>query len=513
MPQGGSVPLGGSVPPGRTVPPGGSLPPGGSVPLGTPPATGSVPPGSAAPLDEDVRFSVVRPSTVRPRSTVSLVVFAHRGGPYLDPELGPVDPQALVERRTRALFGAQPTRSSSVDAAAPVVRGTALRVEVAFPGVLADPASAQFDWRGGMHEIAFRLHIPGHLAGQTVRGAVRVCCGPLILAETTVALTVGPSGGPVGGPVGDQRTERDELVRYRKIFPSYAHADGTVVEQFEAVVGALGDRYLRDVVTLRSGEVWNDRLLELIEEADVFQLFWSERSMRSPYCRQEWEHALSLNREGFVRPLYWQHPLPSDEALGLPPAELRRLHFAGLAGVPDRPVPPPPRAPGGRRRAVAGAGAALGVLALVVASLVLNQGPHHPGGGVTSPVPPPTVTAPLPDEPPPDEPPATPGPPSVELTAAAPRTGEQTVTVVIRRAPPADQVYWLVVVTGTGETYAVDELPRSGRTRVVVPAGPGARATVLAVPGDTAATLRPGAGPLEGVLCTQCQASEPVRLG
>jgi serine/threonine protein kinase len=62
-------------------------------------------------------------------------------------------------------------------------------------------------------------------------------------------------------------------------------------------------------------------------EADVFQLFWSRYSMRSLHCRQEWEHALALGRPSFVRPLYWEDPLPEDSGQGLPPAALRALHF------------------------------------------------------------------------------------------------------------------------------------------------------------------------------------------
>ncbi len=109
--------------------------------------------------------------------------------------------------------------------------------------------------------------------------------------------------------------------------PSYSHDDQAIVADFAKVVRALGDEYLQDVLTLRSGERWQTRLPELIEEADVFQLFWSSNSMRSPYCREEWEHALALGRPLFVRPVYWEDPMPQDPTMGLPPVALRELHF------------------------------------------------------------------------------------------------------------------------------------------------------------------------------------------
>ena len=78
-------------------------------------------------------------------------------------------------------------------------------------------------------------------------------------------------------------------------------------------------------MTLRAGEVWDERLLEIIKQADVFQLFWSWNALSSPLVREEWRQALALNRPHFVRPVYWEEPLP--EQAGLPPVELRRLHF------------------------------------------------------------------------------------------------------------------------------------------------------------------------------------------
>jgi hypothetical protein len=52
--------------------------------------------------------------------------------------------------------------------------------------------------------------------------------------------------------------------------------------------------------------------------------------MHSAYVRQEWEYALSLGRQNFVRPTYWETPLPESATENLPPAELRRLHFQHL---------------------------------------------------------------------------------------------------------------------------------------------------------------------------------------
>ena len=72
-------------------------------------------------------------------------------------------------------------------------------------------------------------------------------------------------------------------------------------------------------------------MLELIDQADIFQLFWSSNSMNSEYVRREWEHAQALGRRGFIRPTYWEVPMPQSNNPRLPPDELAKLHFHGFS--------------------------------------------------------------------------------------------------------------------------------------------------------------------------------------
>ena len=86
----------------------------------------------------------------------------------------------------------------------------------------------------------------------------------------------------------------------------------------------LGMQYLRDVQFLRSGEAWNQAIMKKIEEADIFQLCWSSHASQSPYVEQEWRHALHQARPSFIRPVYWEKPMPA------PPDQLATMHFAYL---------------------------------------------------------------------------------------------------------------------------------------------------------------------------------------
>jgi hypothetical protein len=67
------------------------------------------------------------------------------------------------------------------------------------------------------------------------------------------------------------------------------------------------------VVDLRAGQEWNPQLLELIREADLFELFWSSNSMRSQAVTPGMEVRAVTGRPNFIRPVYWQQPMPRDD--------------------------------------------------------------------------------------------------------------------------------------------------------------------------------------------------------
>lgn len=155
----------------------------------------------------------------------------------------------------------------------------------------------------------------------TTRGGLSVFLGRIVVAEISLVFQVASSGSKAIS------RERNSAQPYRRIFASYSRKDLDVVREFERYAEWIGDQYLRDVVQLRTGELWNDGLKRLIDQAQVFQLFWSSNSMNSPNVEEEWRYATSLQRPNFIRPVYWEDPMPETSDHSKPPQELRRLHF------------------------------------------------------------------------------------------------------------------------------------------------------------------------------------------
>lgn len=296
---------------------------------GTPEVTPApVSPVDALPVfDDNVQFTVYRPQRVTPGEWHTMLVFAHLDALPDDASPEQPDPVEEVRRRANAVLGDSDTHSpQTTDSSQPVPRAGLVTVSVSADGVEFNPPSRSFRWNEPVHREEFRLRADARRAGQTVRGRVTVFLGSIILADLALKLRVASVASEDPPPA-----ERQSVPMYRHIFASYSHDDAPVVDEFSRYARAVGDRYLRDVIDLRSGERWSRGLEELIRKADVFQLFWSWNALRSPYVRQEWQYALSLQRPAFIRPVYWDDPLP--EHGDLPPPALRSLHFERIVPV------------------------------------------------------------------------------------------------------------------------------------------------------------------------------------
>ena len=286
-------------------------------------------------VDDNVQFTVYRPRAVVPGHWCTLLAFAHIAEKRVDTPPDEPEPVAEVRRQAEGVLGESSFRNAQAvtqDAPQPVPRDEVLTFVPDIPGVEFNPSRRSFRWTESIHREEFRFRAAPELVGQTARGRLSVFLGDILLADVSLAI---PIVQPNGAPVEDTPAEAEHARRYRKIFASYSHRDLNVVEQFERLARALGDEYIRDWKHLRAGEEWSERLLKMIEDADVFQLFWSCHAMESPYVKQEYEHAISLNRSNFVRPTYWEEPLPSDPVRQLPPKTLLNLHFQKIGVSPD----------------------------------------------------------------------------------------------------------------------------------------------------------------------------------
>jgi chaperonin GroEL len=299
---------------------------------------------SPPPVDR-VQFTVYHPKSVRPEEWRVMLAYAHPAErrPDADPrEPAPIETVQAMADSVLAEHKKLYQQEAPVTSLLPIPRESEVTFLPVVAGVEFDPERRVFSWTGEVHEERFLLRASSDLLGKTARGRMSVYLGAILLADVDLVIAVGSGQG---GPAPSDAPDDSSSARpYRRVFASYSHQDIDVVEQYERYLRSLGDEYLRDVYNLRAGELWNDAIPRLIRAADVFQLFWSTNAMNSPFVRQEWEYALSLDRPFFIRPTYWEVPLPRSSDRQLPPESLLRLQFHWLhtADAPggSRGVPP-----------------------------------------------------------------------------------------------------------------------------------------------------------------------------
>lgn len=228
-----------------------------------------------------------------------------------------------VKADARAQFGPRADiRATAREALQPVPDDALVTALPSVPGLEFDPPQLSLRFRGDWRRFDFDFRAHNAPLDTGVDGRITFLVEGMIVADVPISVYVSQTAGEAA-----LQPREATVSPYQAIFCSYSHQDTAIVERVERASRYFNFRYLRDVTTLRSGEAWNARLLELIDSADIFQLFWSKHAAESAYVRQEYQHAIELRRRGvkvptFIRPIRWEEPMPVP-----PPPELAELHF------------------------------------------------------------------------------------------------------------------------------------------------------------------------------------------
>jgi hypothetical protein len=224
----------------------------------------------------------------------------------------------MVERHSRSLLIAEPVAPrgrATARATRLIRRGTEITIIPELPNCELTPATATVVWSENWHCAPFRFRRRRETDQVPLIGSVGFYVGPVLIADICLLIELRDQTRSI-------TPHSAATVPYEAIFVSYSHEDTWVVNQLERAYTALGMQYLRDVNALRSGERWDPALLHKIDEADIFQLCWSHAAKQSPYVEREWRHATTRTSDSFIRPIYWEKPMPA------PPDELHTLHFS-----------------------------------------------------------------------------------------------------------------------------------------------------------------------------------------
>lgn len=289
----------------------------------TPPESGAVP-SLKSPL-ASVQFSLYHPKRVEVNSHSGLFVYAHVQ-------------QALLEiiedvQKFKAELGGEINHPKVAKNTAELSDGTKLTVVPESDEIEFEPTSLTKKWRGDWTRFAFEFRPSADLENETVFVRVSIQVANVEIAHIKCAvdvakgkLTVSNTDSNVVNPLASAKLTSKSTTPYQSIFISYSRKDLEVARAYKAAQIALGNDVFLDVDNLRAGQDWKAQLAKAIDSADILQLFWSENSSASEYCRYEWDYALNYRCSDtkcvdFIRPVYWRTPLPP------PPEPLSHLNF------------------------------------------------------------------------------------------------------------------------------------------------------------------------------------------
>ena len=251
-----------------------------------------------APVTDHVWFSAVSPEVVVSGDPFILEIWAHLAA----------DRSALEARDPFK-------RWSREKGPAVVPRGACLAVTVAIDAFGVRGVRDIMHWLGTKGNASFGIDVPSTVSPGSYLGSAVVELEHLRLTTLHFIVQVGRRTSDVRVDI----TGRDE--RVRTAFASYASQDREqVLARVQGMQAILPDlEVFLDVVSLRSGERWRERILEEVSSRDAFYLFWSKHASESTWVDYEWRAAVDVRGSAFIDPI----PLESLP----PPPELSHLHF------------------------------------------------------------------------------------------------------------------------------------------------------------------------------------------
>jgi len=274
-------------------------------------------PGPAAPpAREAVQFRAYAPPGIAPGSAALVDIWACL----------PSQADAMA-RLARA--SSQPV-AEGLRAGVSLVRGAVVTVRLRIEGLRVKPASQPLVWDGEPANASFVAAAPDGASEGRHRAIARLVVDGMTVGDLQFLVTV-------AARAADPALADTQAVhtRCRSAFASYAADDRAEVlarvQGMKAIAPEL-DIFV-DVLSLRAGDRWQQRVEREVSLRDRLFLFWSNAARSSRWVDFEWRLAQRLKGIDAIDPV----PLV-DPRSAPPPDELSALHFGDafveyIAGV------------------------------------------------------------------------------------------------------------------------------------------------------------------------------------
>jgi hypothetical protein len=247
-------------------------------------AVAPLPARRSATLSADVvDASAFAPEECAPGETILVQIFFHRRT------------QASAAKKRAQEADRQATRRTFCTFETAVNRGQRLGVKLESQYFSIEQSEQSVVWRGEPCMCQFSLTSPRSMAVRSDQLQVSFFLDgtPIGILRFNIVVTFTLDGLPKAPTL-----RGDSSRHFEYAFLSYSSQDRREVLQCAQVLQGVGVDFFLDAVSLRSGEIWEQRLYEEIDRSDIFMLFWSKNAEQheSKWIEREATYALRLQK-------------------------------------------------------------------------------------------------------------------------------------------------------------------------------------------------------------------------
>ncbi|MEM6529217.1 MAG: hypothetical protein AAF653_13045, partial [Chloroflexota bacterium] len=259
------------------------------------PALAGIPTGNG---NTGMRFTVYYPKELLPNEWQPIKAYAYVGYAVdaiaVDAEGGDPGkvPEILYDRNRTARYR--------------IPEGAHVTVTPRMKGFQFNPHSVNIGFYRTWHRFDFEMRAVNARLDEATNGYLTFTVDGLVVADVPMSVYVAR---------GLNRNQNDMTRRvtrrpYRSVYASFADEDGHLAGRLRRIYDALGMYNMRDLMQLREENGWNEDMPGAIEDAEIFQLFWSEAAAGSEAVERELAAARDRAEsvENFIRVAYWEQP-------------------------------------------------------------------------------------------------------------------------------------------------------------------------------------------------------------
>lgn len=139
-------------------------------------------------------------------------------------------------------------------------------------------------WMGKFTQCAFRYFVPEDIDVEELYCEVNIIIRQAMIGDMAFTTQIVENPKNLAPQIFSHK--------FNKIFISYAREDEQIANTLAFAYRIQDMDYFFDKETLKSGDVYEEKIMEYIDSADLFVLCWSENAAKSEYVTKERQRAM-----------------------------------------------------------------------------------------------------------------------------------------------------------------------------------------------------------------------------